>query len=320
MPLGTIAPMKLNAVLAFVATLALNFSVEAAPSDKRIAITIDDLPLANQLSLSLADKQAQTERLLAALRKHQVPAIGFVNEDKLLVKGEVDGHVALLQRWLDAGMELGNHGFGHLSMHKVPLEQYQDAAVRGDTVLRSLLAPRGQTPRYWRHPFLQTGKSEEDKAQFEAFLARRGYQVAPVTIEHDDWMFACVYERSDAAGKQRTLAAYLPHLDLALDAFERMSQELFGRQIAQVFLIHANEINADSLDLTLQRLRDRGYRFITLDEALTDPAYASPTAASRQYGPSWLSRWARAASKKLSVYGQPDPTGWVAERHAAECR
>ena len=53
------------------------------------------------------------------------------------------------------------------------------AAVRGDTVLRWLLAARSQTPRYWRHPFLQTGRNEEDKAQFEAFLARRGYQVAP---------------------------------------------------------------------------------------------------------------------------------------------
>jgi len=300
--------------------LLLCSAVQAAPADKRIAITIDDLPVASQLPLSLAEKQAQTERLLAALRQHQAPAIGFVNEDKLLVKAEVDGHIALLQRWLDAGMELGNHGFGHLSMHKVPLEQYQDAAVRGDTVLRSLLAARGQAPRYWRHPFLQTGRTDDDKAQFEAFLARRGYQVAPVTIEHDDWVFACVYERADAAGKQRTLAAYLPHLDLALDAFERMSQELFGRQIAQVLLIHANEINADSLAATLQRLQDRGYRFITLGEALADPAYASAAGASRQYGPSWLSRWARSMGKKLSVYGQPDPSGWVAERYAAQCR
>jgi len=95
---------------------------------------------------------------------------------------------------------------------------------------------------------------------------------------------------------------------------------LFGRQIAQVLLIHANEINADSLAATLQRLQDRGYRFITLGEALADPAYASAAGASRQYGPSWLSRWARSMGKKLSVYGQPDPSGWVAERYAAQCR
>lgn len=302
------------------ASLCWGAAALAAPADRRIAVTVDDLPLANRQATSLADKQAQTERLLAAMRKHQVPAVGFVNEDRLQVRGEVDGHIALLQRWLDAGMELGNHGYGHLSMQRTPLEQYQDAVVRGDVVLRSLLAPLGRAPRYWRHPYLQTGKSDEETAQFEGFLARRGYRVAPVTVEHDDYVFACVYERADAAGRQRTLAAYLPHLDLALDTYERMSEELFGRQIPQVLLIHANELNADSLDATLRRLRERGYRFITLDEALADPAYASPTAASKQYGSSWLARWARATNKKLSVYGQPDPSGWVAERYAAECR
>lgn len=305
---------------ALLASLLLCTAALAAQPDKRIAITIDDLPVAGHKPLTLADKQAWTERLLAALRKHQAPAIGFINEDRLWVRGEVDGHIALLQRWLDAGMELGNHGYGHPSMQNTPLEQYQDAVVRGDTVLRSLLSARGQSPRFWRHPYLQTGKNDQEMAQFEDFLKRRGYRVAPVTIEHDDYVFACVYERSDAAGKRRTIDAYLSHLDLALNAFETMSQQLFERQIPQVFLIHANEVNADSLDATLQRLRDRGYRFISLDEAMADPAYASPAEASKQYGSSWLARWARAMKKKLTVYGQPDPTGWVAEQHAAHCR
>ncbi|WP_284100029.1 polysaccharide deacetylase family protein [Parachitinimonas caeni] len=99
-----------------------------------------------------------------------------------------------------------------------------------------------------------------------------------------------------------------------------MSNELFNRQIAQILLIHANRLNADSLDKTLSRLRARGNRFVTLEQALQDPAYRQKDRASRQFGPSWLARWARVQGKKLSVYGQPDPAGWIADQHQRYCK
>ncbi len=40
--------------------------------------------------------------------KQRIPAIGFVNENKLESGGTVDpARVKLLERWLDAGLELG---------------------------------------------------------------------------------------------------------------------------------------------------------------------------------------------------------------------
>ena len=52
--------------------------------------------------MTIAEKEQATTRLLAHLNNYQVQAVGFVNENKLQVKGEVDRHIGLLDDWLDA--------------------------------------------------------------------------------------------------------------------------------------------------------------------------------------------------------------------------
>ncbi|MES2041844.1 MAG: polysaccharide deacetylase family protein [Pseudomonadota bacterium] len=288
-----------------------------APVVRRIAITIDDLPFETRY-LKLADVQRATKTMLATLQAHKVKALGFVNEDRLLVKGEVDARIGLLESWLDAGMELGNHNFGHLGFHGSSLAKYQEAVLRGDTFTRWLLQERKQVPRYYRFPHNQTGDNAEVQMQFEQFLHQHGYKVAPFTIEHDDFIYARVYEdtllknRKDEA--ERLRKDYLANLDRAVNTFETMSDEMFGRQISHILNIHVSLLNADMLDKMLGKLEQRGYQFITLEEALQDPAYQLPAGPSGQYGMSWLARWARMARKRLSVYGQPDPEEWIMKR------
>jgi len=89
-----------------------------------------------------------------------VPAIGFVNERKLQPGGSVDPRrVALLQQWLDAGLELGNHTFSHTDLHRASVQVFQRDVLEGEKVTRRLLAAKGNTPRYFRHPFLHTGRA-----------------------------------------------------------------------------------------------------------------------------------------------------------------
>jgi peptidoglycan/xylan/chitin deacetylase (PgdA/CDA1 family) len=283
-------------------------------AQKRMVVSIDDLPF-HPSSLSAAAQRQLTDKLLTSLKRHRVPAIGFVNEDKLLVKGEVDARIGLLEAWLDAGLELGNHTFGHPGFQATPLPAYQDAVVKGDTVTRWLLAKRGTTPRYFRHPFTQTGPTKEAKDAFEAFLAARGYAVAPFTVEHDDFIFAAVYEdaarRDDRKAMARIRTAYVDHLDPALDTFESMAAELFGRDIPQILLIHASRLNADALDAMLAKMAQRGYAFAPIEDALRDPAYASPDGYIGPRGPSWLLRWSKGLGKPTTKKGQPDPPAWI---------
>ena len=53
--------------------------------------------------------------------------------------------------------------------------------------------------------------------------------------------------------------------------------ELFGYEVPQILSIHCNELNATTLRDSVARLRARGYAFITLDEAMKDPAPSGRT-------------------------------------------
>lgn len=308
--------MNLRSPFVFLLAFVLPFCA-AAQARKTIAITIDDVPILSKTPYSMEEAANVNTKLLDVLRKHGVPAIGFVNEEKLLVRGKVDAGIDILDQWLAAGMELGNHNFNHIGLWKSSLSSNQDAVVKGEVFTRWLMSIRGKSLRYYRHPFTQTGRDATEKQVFEEFLAARGYTVAPFTIEHDDYLYSCVYDKMTLQreyDKQAIVVAeYLDHLKTSVRVYESMSEQLFGRQIPQIFLIHATRLNAEALDAMLQELRNMGYTFVTLEAALLDDAYRSKSNASQQFGPSWLARWARAMPKKLTVYGQSDPVGQVAE-------
>src|SRR2546421_7573895 len=142
-------------------TLPLLFLMASArlPTPARsVAITIDDLPVV-RVSVS-SDWASVTDRLLTTLKQHNAPAIGFVNESKLYDNGRLDStRVALLQDWLNAGEELGNHTFAHIPPDNTPLAEYLDGIQRGEVVTRALAQRAGRPFRYFRHPLLHTGRS-----------------------------------------------------------------------------------------------------------------------------------------------------------------
>ncbi|HEX2190189.1 MAG TPA: polysaccharide deacetylase family protein [Longimicrobiaceae bacterium] len=289
-------------------------------AERTVAVTFDDLPIAREGSYGPRRSEAVTTRLLAELRESGVPAIGFVNEDKLERRETSAVYTALLEEWLHAGMELGNHTFGHVSFRDTPLERYQREVLDGERVTRRLLAERGQRPRFFRHPYLNTGSTLEDKQAFEAFLADHGYQVAPVTIDNEDVVYALAYDRAyeqgDSALMRRIGQAYLEHMRESFAFYEGLSQRLLGREPAQVLMLHANALNADYLDELLGMLRGRGYGFVPIETALRDPAYQLPDTYIDAQGVSWLQRWAVTQEKDPGE--EPLASDWVREAAEAE--
>ncbi len=80
---------------------------------RTVAVTIDDLPVVSTRR-DLKNRQEITKKLLGHIKKAKVPAIGFVNENKLYTTDKRDeAEVDLLRMWLAAGLELGNHTFSH---------------------------------------------------------------------------------------------------------------------------------------------------------------------------------------------------------------
>lgn len=287
----------------------------SAPS-RQIALTFDDLPGVVLPEEGTARLAQITEKLVSAIAAEHVPVIGFVNEGKLGPEGGPDPErVALLKKWIDTGLELGNHTFSHIDLHRRALDVFQQDAARGETVTRGLLAAHRMRLRFFRHPFLHTGRTLAIRHAVERSLAARGERIAPVTVDNSDWIFARAYAlaqgRGDAAAVERIAAAYVPYMEAKVEYFERQSAALFSREIRQVLLLHANALNADRFAELVSMLRRRGYAFISLERALEDRAYRSRDDFVGPGGISWLHRWALSGGRNRVLPGEPSTPRFV---------
>jgi len=270
---------------------------------REVAVTFDDLPstYGNGDLKRLTDI---TTRLLQSIKSNKVPAIGFVNESKLYLNGELKQRTALLRMWLDVGLELGNHTFSHIGIDAVPLETYEKDVIRGEIVTKKLLAERGLKLRYFRHTQLHTGPTIEYKRGLEQFLAARGYTIAPVTIDNNDFIFAALYGdakvRGDKGTMKRVADAYVPYMESVFDFFEKLSMNTLGYEVKHTLLLHANDLNADHFDDLVLMIKRRGYTFISLEDALKDKAYRLPDAQVMK-GLSWIHRWRLAKGLPLQM-------------------
>ena len=307
----------LLAVACLTSLLAPPASGQAAKQpDRQVAVTIDDLPAGMADRLLAADITAMTTKLLTTLRDQKIPVVGFVNERKLFKTGEVDERIKVLQMWLDYGFELGNHTFNHASLNQVGLKAWEDQVIQGESVTRLLLAQRKMKLRYFRHPYLDTGRDLLTRREAEAFLVDRGYRIAPITLDGWDWMFAGLYEdakkRNDAELQQHIVKDYLAYHDAVFAYEEQLSAKIVGYEPKQILLLHASNLEADHIGELLDVLRKRGYRFITLDDALGDSAYSLPDTYVGEEGTNWIDHWAITQGK--IPQGGPAFPQWVIDR------
>jgi peptidoglycan/xylan/chitin deacetylase (PgdA/CDA1 family) len=270
-------------------------------SDRFVAFTFDDLPATQGYAPYVI--QNITEKLT----RHHVPAIGFVNESKLYTDGRVDkAKVSWLEQWLGSELDLGNHSYSHIGIDDVPLETYKADVLKGERITKQLLAERGKALTYYRHTQLRTGPTPEAKKDLDKFLKDHGYRIAPVTIDNNDFIFANVYEKArvkkDTAMMKYIGIEYLKYMEMVVKHFEQVSMDFLGYEVKQTLLLHANALNADYLDHLIQLFQKRGYVFISLDEALRDPAYQLEDAPSKK-GLSWLHRWMLAKNLEM----RPEP-------------
>lgn len=286
--------IRLFHILAISVFLFGGFSINAQmqnSSQKEVAITIDDLPL-NGPPIELKRLQMMTEKTLTVIKKNQIPAFGFVNESLLYIPNETDARIAILKSWIESGVELGNHTFSHIGFKDATLSDYEDDFIRGEAVTKMLM--KNRKIRYFRHPFLQMGADFETEKNFEEFIGKRGYKIAPVTADTMDWMFLFAYLKAKNANDKLMMKQvsddYLKYVSNRFDYTEKATNEIFGHPIKHILLMHANELNSDNFDELIKLLKRKNYRFITLEEALIDPVYQYPEKYIATSD--WLSLWA----------------------------
>jgi peptidoglycan/xylan/chitin deacetylase (PgdA/CDA1 family) len=304
----TFIRLKLSLIILFTSLL---FSQN--PETKRfIAVTFDDLPMNTKYLKDGNQWIEQTQKLLSTIKKFDIPAIGFVNEFKLYVNDVLDSsRLNALQLWVDADLELGNHTYSHPDYHNTENEEFFADIVKGEKITKVLLSQKNKKLEYFRHPFLHTGNSLEKKKALEDFLTEHNYTIAPVTIDNGEWIYARAYEnaynKNDVELMKQIGSEYVSYMIDKTIYFENQSIKLFGYELKQILLVHANMINADYFDELADELLKHNYQFISLKEALTDPAYQTEDTFIGRGGISWLHRWSYTRKVDKSFYaGEPE--------------
>ena len=281
----------------------------AAGARENIALTFDDLPALTILK-SQAYVNYTNETILRGLKRHRFPAIGFVNEGKFddLVRAE---QIEVLKKWLDAGMELGNHTYSHSTPNEINALGYTADIERGEQVTRLLLAERHKELHWFRHPYLETGVPEEEKERINHWLTEHGYRIAPVTMENSDWMFAEPYDdaisRKDAARVAHIRQSYLDYTEKMVAWHQSAAHALLGRSFSYVMLLHSTRLNADCFEDLVAILKRHQLHPVTLEKAIQDPAYKIRDPYVGPDGVEWLERWSLELHKELpwSSYSEP---------------
>lgn len=250
-------------------------SNEAPAGALQVAITVDDLPAHGPQLENLSSLEIH-QRLLAAFDSHHIPQVyGFINADKLEHTPELR---ASLEAWVSAGHPLGNHTYRHSNLHEISLDAYFEDIAANEPILDALVGDMKRTPTF-RYPYLLEGTSREDTLAIRDHLDARGYRVAPITIDFYDWAFNAAYARCATLHEEAAMAAlrksFISHAIEMLAWSDAAAQALFGRRIPQILLLHSGAIDAVLIEELLEAMEDEGVTWISLDAALSDPAYTT---------------------------------------------
>lgn len=263
-----------------------------------MAVTLDDLPFVGDLAPG-DTPEAAVARILAAL--DGVPVTGFFTCHR------AQGREAAWRTWMASSIDLGNHTQSHRA-----IDDFGDlGAWRRDVVAcqERLEASAGERPvRWFRYPFLRTGRERARRDAGFAVLEQLGLTRAPVTVDVSDWALVSAY----APGRDpEVAAAYVAHVRRAARRYRELAQARGSADAPQILLIHANALAADHLRELLDGLREDGFRFVSLEEALAHPLYAEEDRYVGPVGMSWLYR----------IDGRADAWAWdAAQLHAMQVR
>ena len=262
--------------------LLLAVPVASANAQVRVSMTIDDLPWSGPASSE--EVSAGTDAIITALSANGIPAIGFV----VCNTRPADNHI--LHRWLDAGLELGNHSARHMDLNNTGIEVW----IADATECHERLQIWEASPEYFRFPMLHQGNTRQKRDRVAEAIERLGYRTAHVTIDNSEWLIANAYREARSRADSSTMASlrslYADHLSAALLHADSVANERFGRPVAQILLLHANQLLADALQDLLEQYEAIGVEWISLDEALDDPVYELEDGYVGSRGLSWLYR------------------------------
>jgi peptidoglycan/xylan/chitin deacetylase (PgdA/CDA1 family) len=260
---------------------------------QKLAITFDDLPLNGALPPGVTRVEIAGNTLAVLKIRHVPPVYGFVNAKKL--EGNNDAAEAL-KLWADAE-PVGNHTYGHMDLNVNPAEAFEREIEEDEPVLE-LVAAKDANWHWFRYPYLREGDTVEKRRAVRAYLEAHHYRVAQVTLDWEDYMWNSAYARCIAKNDAKSIAwlrtSYLNTASAYLDLGREMAKLVYGHDINHVLLLHLGAFSSTILPDALDLLEKKGFKLVTLEEAESDPAYATDPDTGSKEGGTLLDQWMEA--------------------------
>jgi peptidoglycan/xylan/chitin deacetylase (PgdA/CDA1 family) len=239
---------------------------------QEMAVTFDDLPSHGALPAGMTRLEIAHSILESLHREQLPPTYGFINGGR---GGEDQDSPAVLAAWRAAGQPLGNHTWTH---HDIDLEtaaQFQADVSGNEPLLNQLM---GHEDWHWfRYPFLHEGATLGKRRTARAWLSAHGYRIAETSMDFEDYLWNEPYARCvakhDAASIQKLHDSYLAVAGQYYTLFRQLSHTVYARDVKYVLLMHIGAFDARMLPELLAFYRSRGVKFISLPDAISDPAY-----------------------------------------------
>ncbi|HLM00525.1 MAG TPA: M56 family metallopeptidase [Pyrinomonadaceae bacterium] len=295
-------------------------NAQTKTKNRRLAIGFVSIPPVDRTANAPKDSDATARLLIEILKARKVPAIGFVQGsmiadiEKLPVYPAVETarlnpvRANIVRLWRDAGLEVGVGGFKHLWFYDTPYENYVANTDENLLVVKQILAEKNLSPRYFSYPYLNTGRTAEDRNRFESWLGSRGLSPDKYTIDNQEWMYSYAYDAArndnDVNTMREIRESFVAYMTKMFEHYEAYSQEIFGRDIPQTMVLTTSRLVTDSAEELFGMIEKRGYQYVSMEEALSDEAYRTEEKFFGKAGISWFERWQMAKGKKLRA--EPD--------------
>jgi len=269
---------------------------------QKLAITMDDLP-ANGMLPPGVTRAETAKNVLAILKKRHVPPVyGFINAKKL--EGSADGAEAL-KLWA-AQEPVGNHTYAHMDLEANPPEAFEREIEENEPALELLAATDNW---HWlRYPYLHEGDTVEKRRAVRAYLKARGYRIAQVSLDWEDYLWNTAYARCVAKNDAKSIAwlrsSYLNTASEFLDLGREQAKLIYGHDINHVLLMHLGAFSSTILPEALDLLKKKGFKLVTLEEAESDAVYEGDPDVGLHDAGTFLDQWMQVKQIKYPEHAE----------------
>jgi peptidoglycan/xylan/chitin deacetylase (PgdA/CDA1 family) len=234
-----------------------------------ISLTIDDAPMmlpgVARIPDAVPDPEAM-DGIRAGLQR-----VGVRSCVAFVVGATAERLLEPLERWLEAGYELGNHTYDHVPASDSDHVPFIASVERCDALLSRIGAFRQSRRKWFRFPQLDYGMDEAARRRLREALLKMGYSIAHGSTDLYDYAyegpFGLALRGDNALLRRRIMHRFRRCARFSLWQSRRLISRHYGADAPLVAYAHFSRVSGEGLVPLLEELLLQGAVFCPLEQA-----------------------------------------------------